>query len=44
MKIHSEKYSTWYIQAIWKIQQKFADAKINYLRDGNRPNSHVAAL
>ena len=31
MKIHSEKYSTWYMKTIWKIQYKLADAKINCL-------------
>ena len=31
VKVHSEKYSTWYMKAIWKRQYKFADAKINWL-------------
>ena len=31
VKVHSEKYSTWYMKTIWKIQYKFADAKINWL-------------
>ena len=30
-EIHSEKYSTWYLKIIWKIQYKLADAKIKYL-------------
>ena len=28
VKVHSEKYSTWCMKLIWKIQYKFADAKI----------------
>ena len=45
VKVHSEKYSTWYMKAIWKIQYKFADTKINWnLLDGTRPDSHVTAL
>ena len=40
VKVHSEKYSTWYIKTIWKIQYKFTDAS-----DGTtRPYSHVTAL
>ena len=31
VKVHSEKYSNWYLKAIWKIQCKFAYAKINWL-------------
>ena len=31
------------VYEIWKIQYQFADAKID-LRDGARPDSHVAAL
>ena len=31
MKVHSEQQNTWYIKVIWKIQYKFADAKINWL-------------
>ena len=30
VKVRSEKYSTWYMKAIWKIHYKFADAKINW--------------
>ena len=29
MKVHSEEYSTCCMKVIWKIQYKFADAKIN---------------
>ena len=31
VKVYSEKYSAWYMKSIWKIQYKFADAKINWL-------------
>ena len=31
MKVHNEKQNTGYVKVIWKIQYKFADAKINYL-------------
>ena len=44
MIVHSEKYCTWYRKAIWNIQYKFADVRKNDLRDGTRPDSHVAAL
>ena len=40
VKIHSEKYSTWYMKTIWKIQYKFSD-----LRNGTaRPHLHITAL
>ena len=29
--VHSEKYSTWYMKKLWKIQYKFADARIIWL-------------
>ena len=29
MNVHSEEKCTWYMKVIWKIQYKFADAKIN---------------
>ena len=41
MKIHSEKYSTWYMKIIWKIQYKLADAKI---KCRTRPDSQVTTL
>ena len=31
MKVHSQEQNTWYMKVIWKIQYKFADAKINWL-------------
>ena len=41
---HSEKYSTWYMNAIWKIQYKFADSKIKRFVGWYCPDSHVTAL
>ena len=29
MKVHSGEYNALYMKVIWKIQYKFADAKIN---------------
>ena len=43
VKVHSEKYSTWYMKAIWKIHYKFADAKINWIRDATCLDSQVTA-
>ena len=31
LKVYRKNYSTWYMKAIWKIQYKFAYAKINWL-------------
>ena len=31
VKVNSDKYRTWYMKVIWKIQYKFADAKIDWL-------------
>ena len=31
VKVHSGKYSSWYMKTTWKIQYKFADSKINWL-------------
>ena len=44
MKVHSEEQNTWHMKVIWKIQYKFADAKINWLTCGTRPDSHVPKL
>ena len=38
--VKSTVHGTW----IWKIQYQFADTKIDWLRDGARPDSHVTAL
>ena len=32
LKVYSKNYSTWYMKAIWKVQYKFADAEINWLK------------
>ena len=29
MKLHSEDQNIWYMKVMWKIQYRFADAKIN---------------
>ena len=44
VKVHSEKYSTWYMKIIRKIYCKFAGAKINWLSCRTRPDSHITAL
>ena len=31
MKVHSEEQNIWYMKVIWKIHNKLADAKINWL-------------
>ena len=31
MKLHSEDQNIWYMKVMWKIQYRFADAKINWL-------------
>ena len=44
IKVHSGKYSAWYMKAIWKIHYKFPDAKINLRDSTTRSFSHVTAL
>ena len=41
MKVHSGNYSAWQVKIIWKLQDQFADAKINWLTGSHYTSSFI---